>query len=194
MKNVTLILFYVLTSLTICAQNTTDYEQQNKTTSEKIQRKKLRKVSNENAVNAIKEHKFVMEVNTIYNQRAHSAFRNEERKFRVQGDLNFISVKGNKVIIQLLWSEDQEDNGIGGITYKGNISDFIHKGEEGKNQEVSFNVIGAKLNAVVKIRLDKSNNRAEAYIESQTNKSKVRVVGNILPTLLSNTYTSGMGI
>ena len=96
------------------------------------------------AVAAVKNQDFVLEAQTV-------SFKNGASVF-VSSNTNFISVKGNRAVVQISPSNFAAGpNGVGGVTVDGMISGQEYKVGKRGYATYSFNVMGVGINAQVEI-------------------------------------------
>jgi len=150
----------------------------------KAERKLYEEARHKEASQALKEFDFVLEAHTLYNKRGHSK--------NVSDNLNFISVKGKKAVVQLAFNNHNGFNGLGGITLSGKISNEEYTEDKNGNQYLTFNVMGSVLNAEVRISLGSSGNDADANVDATTKSGKIKFRGKLLPTDKSTIYKSGI--
>jgi hypothetical protein len=126
------------------------------------------------AVAAVKNQDFVLEAQTVQ-------FRNGASIF-VDSSTNFISVKGNRAVVQISPSNfSAGPNGVGGVTVDGMISGQEYKTGKHGYATYSFNVMGVGINAQIEIYLTPGTNQASATIYPNFNSNTVWVQGNVVP-------------
>jgi hypothetical protein len=95
---------------------------------------------------------------------------------------NFISVKGNRAVVQISPSDFAAGpNGVGGVTVDGMISGQEYRVGKKGFATYSFNVMGIGINAQVEIYLTPGTNQASATIYPNFNSNTVWLQGNIVP-------------
>jgi hypothetical protein len=126
------------------------------------------------AVAAVRNQDFVLEAQTVQ-------FRNGASIF-VDSSTNFISVKGNRAVVQISPSNfSAGPNGVGGVTVDGMISSQEYKTGKHGYATYSFNVMGVGINAQIEIYLTPGTNQASATIYPNFNSNTVWVQGNVVP-------------
>lgn len=135
---------------------------------------------------ALQNQDFVLEINNV-------TFKNGATVF-VTSNTNFISVKGNRAVVQISPSNfSAGPNGVGGVTVDGNItSQQITKGKDGRIM-LSMNVMGIGINAVVEIYMNQGSNQANATIYPNFNSNTVWASGTLVPYENSNVF-EGMSL
>ncbi len=117
---------------------------------------------------------FVLEAGSVQ-------FRNGAIAY-VNSNTNFISVKGNKAMVQV--SPDafsSGSNGMGGVTVEGTVTGVnIRTGKDG-SVNYSMNVNGIGINAQVEITMMPGINSATAAVYPSFNSNNVWLHGNIVP-------------
>ena len=117
---------------------------------------------------------FVLEANSV-------TFKNGSTAF-VNSTTNFISVKGNRAVVQISPSNYASGpNGVGGVTVDGTISDFQVRTDSKGRTTLNMNVMGIGINAQVEIYMTPGSNRASATIYPNFNSNTVWMEGNIVP-------------
>ena len=126
------------------------------------------------AAAAVQNRDFVLEADQV-------TFKNGATVF-VNSSTNFISVKGNRAVVQISPSNfSPGPNGVGGVTVDGMISGMQTYVDKRGNTTVTFNVNGIGLNAQVEIYMTPGTNRASATIYPNFNSNTVWIVGDIVP-------------
>ena len=130
---------------------------------------------------AVQNRDFVLEANQV-------TFKNGNTVF-VNSTTTFISVKGNRAVVQISPSNfSSGPNGVGGVTVDGTISGMQRMVDKKGRVTVSFNVTGIGINAQVDIYMVPGTNRASATIYPNFNSNTVWIEGNIVPYSSSNVF------
>ncbi|MBB6459536.1 DUF4251 domain-containing protein [Flammeovirga kamogawensis] len=129
---------------------------------------------------AMKDQKFVLQANQVYDRYGNVA--------QVTNSINFIKLNGDVCVVQLGFEGIVGYNGVGGITLDGKITDLELKENEHGGVNMSFNVQGSMMQAAVRINLNGADNWADASVRSQTENIEVKFRGNLLPTDLSSVF------
>lgn len=132
------------------------------------------------AAAAMKQQKFVLQANQVYDRYGNTA--------QVTNNINFIKLEGEKCVVQLGFEGIVGYNGVGGITLDGKISDLKVTENENGSLSMTFNVQGAMMQAAVRLNLNGSDNWADASVRSQTENIEIKFRGNILPLDLSSVF------
>ena len=131
------------------------------------------------ALAAVRNQDFVLEANQI-------TFKSGMTTF-VNTTTNFISVKGNRAVVQISPSNFASGpNGVGGVTVQGFISGPEYRTDKHGHVTYSFNVTGIGVNAQVEIYMIPGSNSATATIYPNFNSNTIWIQGNILPYENSN--------
>lgn len=135
---------------------------------------------------ALQNQDFVLEADNV-------TFKNGSTVF-VNSSTNFISVKGNRAVVQISPSNFAAGpNGVGGITVDGTISgQQVIKGKDGRIT-FSMNVMGIGINAQVEIYMFPDSNSASATVYPNFNSNTVWMSGKIVPYENSNVF-EGMSL
>ena len=131
------------------------------------------------AVAAVRNQDFVLEAEQV-------TFRNGMTTF-VNSTTNFISVKGNRAVVQISPSNFASGpNGLGGVTVDGLMSGQKTSVDKRGRITYSFNVTGVGINAQVEVYLTPGTNSATATIYPNFNSNTVWLQGNVVPYENSN--------
>ena len=135
---------------------------------------------------ALQNQDFVLEADNV-------TFKNGSTAF-VNSSTNFISVKGNRAVVQVSPSNFASGpNGVGGVTVDGTISgQQIIRGKDGRIT-FSMNVMGIGINAQVEIYMFPDSNQASATIYPNFNSNTVWMSGKIVPYENSDVF-EGMSL
>ena len=133
------------------------------------------------AAAAVQNRDFVLEANQV-------TFKNGSTVF-VNSNTTFISVKGNRAVVQISPSNfSSGPNGVGGVTVDGTISGMQRMVDKKGRTTVSFSVMGIGINAQIEIYMVPGTNRATATIYPNFNSNTVWIEGNIVPYSSSNVF------
>ena len=131
------------------------------------------------AVAAVRNQDFVLEVQQV-------TFKSGMTTF-VNTTTNFISVKGNRAVVQISPSNFASGpNGVGGVTVQGLMTGQEYKTDKNGRITYSFNVMGVGVNAQVEIYMIPGTNSASATIYPNFNSNTIWLQGNIVPYENSN--------
>jgi hypothetical protein len=130
---------------------------------------------------AVQNRDFVLEADQV-------TFKNGSTVF-VNSTTTFISVKGNRAVVQISPSNfSSGPNGVGGVTVDGSISGMKSMVDKKGRTTISFNVMGIGINAQIEIYMVPGTNRASATIYPNFNSNTVWVEGDIVPYSSSNVF------
>ncbi len=138
------------------------------------------------AAAAVKNCDFVLEADQV-------TFKNGNTVF-VNSSTTFISVKGNRAVVQISPSNYAAGpNGVGGVTVDGNITGMQRMvGKKGETT-ISFNVTGIGINAQVEVYMTPGTNQASATIYPNFNSNTIWIEGTIVPYENSDVF-EGMSL
>ena len=126
------------------------------------------------AAAAVQNRDFVLEADQVTFKNGYTVF--------VDSNTTFISVKGNRAVVQISPSNFASGpNGVGGVTVDGSISGMQRMVDKKGNTTLSFNVTGIGINAQIEIYMSPGTNSASATIYPNFNSNTVWVQGNIVP-------------
>ena len=130
---------------------------------------------------ALKNQDFVLEANTVTFKTGATVY--------VNSTTNFISVKGNRAVVQISPSNfSSGPNGVGGVTVDGMITDQKVMTDSKGRITFTMNVMGIGINAQVEIYMYPGTNRASATIYPNFNSNTVWIDGNIVPYESANVF------
>ena len=123
---------------------------------------------------AVLNQDFVLEADQVTFKNGNSVF--------VNSNTTFISVKGNRAVVQVSPSNFAAGpNGVGGVTVDGMISGMQKMVDKKGGTSISFNVTGIGLNAQIEIYMYPGTNQASATIYPNFNSNTVWMQGDIVP-------------
>lgn len=123
---------------------------------------------------AFADQDFVLEAESV-------TFRNA-RTVYVNSGTNFISLKGDRAVVQISPSNAAPGpNGVGGITVEGSVSGLQVRTDSQGRTVLTMNVIGIGINAQVEIRMFPGTNTASATVYPNFNSNTIWLQGTIVP-------------
>ena len=138
------------------------------------------------AAAAVLNRDFVLEADQV-------TFKNGNTVF-VNSSTTFISVKGNRAVVQISPSNfSSGPNGVGGVTVDGSISGMQRMVDKKGRTTISFNVMGIGINAQIEIYMTPGTNQASATIYPNFNSNTVWIEGEIVPYENSDVF-EGMSL
>ena len=133
------------------------------------------------AAAAVQNKDFVLEADQV-------TFKSGATVF-VNSTTNFISVKGNRAVVQISPSNFAAGpNGVGGVTVDGSISGMTTTVDKKGGKTVTFNVNGIGISAMIQIYMSPGSNSATATIYTNFNSNTVWIDGDIVPYENSNVF------
>ena len=165
----------VLLMLVFIGASTTIYAQESKSESRRAERKAQRdaekareKIEEErayaNAVQAIKERKFV-------------------------SNTNFILLNGDRASVQIAFNGAfAGPNGIGGVTVDGTVGEVKTTTDKKGNVTCNFSVTGIGISAQVSIRLTHGSNNVSATVNPNFNSNRLTLDGKLIQLSESNIF------
>ena len=126
------------------------------------------------AAAAVQNRDFVLEADQVTFKNGYTAF--------VDSSTSFISVKGNRAVVQISPSNFAAGpNGVGGVTVDGTITGMQRMVDKKGRTTLSFNVTGIGINAQIEVYLSPDSNDATATIYPNFNSNTIWVEGSIVP-------------
>jgi hypothetical protein len=130
---------------------------------------------------ALANQDFVFEASSV-------TFRNGATTY-VNSTTNFISLKGNKAVVQISPSNYVSGpNGVGGVTVEGTVSGLeVRKDNKGRTR-LSMNVMGIGINAQVEIYMNPGSSSSSATVYPNFNSNTLWLQGTVVPYENSNVF------
>jgi hypothetical protein len=130
---------------------------------------------------ALRNKDFVLEASTVTFRTGATAF--------VNSATNFISVKGDRAVVQISPSDYASGpNGVGGVTVDGSISGYQVNTDKKGRVTMTMNVMGIGINAQVEVYMYPGSNQANATVYPNFNSNTVWLQGNLVPYENSNVF------
>lgn len=115
-------------------------------------------------------------------------------RIQVNSTTNFISVKGDRAVVQVSPSYFYSGpNGVGGVTVDGTISGVRISEDKKGNIRYSMNVTGVGISARVDITMNRESGYAYAVVMPNFNSESVRLDGRLVPYAISR-VVEGMSL
>ena len=126
------------------------------------------------AIAAIRNKDFVLQVDNVTFQNGNTVF--------VDCSTNFISVKGNKAVVQISPSNfSPGPNGVGGVTVDGLISGYQITTDKKGRVNLTYNVSGIGISAQVEVYIVPGSTSAQATIYPNFNSNTLWLSGTVYP-------------
>lgn len=126
------------------------------------------------AIAAIRNKDFVLQVDNV-------TFRSGNTVF-VNSSTNFISVKGNRAVVQISPSNFAAGpNGVGGVTVDGGISNYQITIDRKGRVNLTYNVSGIGISAQVEVYIVPGSTYAQATIYPNFNSNTLWLSGTVVP-------------
>jgi hypothetical protein len=130
---------------------------------------------------ALANQDFVFEASSV-------TFRNGATTY-VNSTTNFISLKGNKAVVQISPSNYVSGpNGVGGVTVEGTVSGLEVRKDNKGSTRLSMNVMGIGINAQVEIYMNPGSSSASATVYPNFNSNTLWLQGTVVPYENSNVF------
>lgn len=176
-------LFIIFLSFIICATGAWSQTQTKKLTRE--QRKAFAEycdsILGEEAKSAIADSAFTLEAYRVIFKDGQSA--------EVSSNTNFVRVEGSKATVQVAFNVPFiGQNGLGGVTVDGDISNWTDKTDKRGFHYISFNVTGIGISARVDMVISYSSNQADLTVSPNFNSRRLTLRGVILPNYRSRVF------
>ncbi len=164
------------TFASLTAQNSMTAKEQRKLTRQerKIAQQKENERLYKEAIQALQNNNFVLEADRLIFKRG--------RSISVTSIKNFISMANKKATVQVSFDTPRPlQNGLGGFTVEGNVSDVKMKQDKKGSVIYSFFVQGVNISAYVSISLSPGSNNVSATIMPSFNSNTLTMNGKLLP-------------
>ena len=130
---------------------------------------------------ALQNQDFVLEAESV-------TFKDGSMVF-VNSTTNFISVKGNRAVVQISPSNYASGpNGVGGVTVQGTISGYQIKTDKKDRVYLSMNVNGIGISAQIELFISPGSSYAQATVYPNFNSNTVWIQGTVVPYDSSNVF------
>lgn len=140
----------------------------------KIAQQKENERLHHEAVKALESNDFVLEANHLIFKRG--------RSVSVSSSRNFISMANKKATVQVSFDTPRPlQNGLGGFTVEGNVSDVKMKKDKNGGIIYSFLVQGVSISAYVNLSLSPGSNNVSATIVPSFNSNNLTMNGDLIP-------------
>ena len=126
------------------------------------------------AIAAIRNKDFVLQIDNV-------TFRSGNTVF-VNSSTNFISVKGNRAVVQISPSNfTSGPNGLGGVTVDGGISNYQISTDKKGRVNLTYNVSGIGISAQIEVYIVPGSTYAQATIYPNFNYNTLWISGTVVP-------------
>jgi Tfp pilus assembly protein PilV len=126
------------------------------------------------AIAAMRNKDFVLQISDV-------TFRSGNTVF-VNTTTNFLSVKGNRAVVQISPSNFASGpNGLGGVTVDGTISGYQITTDKKGRVNLTYNVSGIGISAQIEVYIVPGSNYAQATIYPNFNSNTLWISGNVVP-------------
>ena len=126
------------------------------------------------AIAAIRNKDFVLQIDNV-------TFRSGNTVF-VNSSTNFISVKGNRAVVQISPSNfTSGPNGLGGVTVDGGISNYQISTDKKGRVNLTYNVSGIGISAQIEVYIVPGSTYAQATIYPNFNSNTLWISGTVVP-------------
>lgn len=175
--------FIFLMSFILCATSAWSQTQTKKLTRE--QKKAFAEycdsILGQEAKSAIADSAFTLEAYQVVFKDGQSA--------EVTSNTNFVRVEGKKAIVQVAFNVPFiGQNGLGGVTVDGDISNWSDKTDKRGMHYISFNVSGIGISARIDMVISYNSNKADITVSPNFNSRRLTLRGIILPNYRSRVY------
>ncbi len=176
-----LTLLLVGASFAVSAQSTRKAERELTREERRAQEKAEDMASYQEAIQALKANRFVLEANRVIFSNGQTAF--------VTSNTNFVLVNGQRGTVQVAFNiPNPGPNGIGGVTVDGSVSDMQMKMNDKGTINASFNIQGIGISAQIFITLLEGNNNATVTVSPNFNSNTLTLSGSLVPISQSEIF------
>ena len=126
------------------------------------------------AIAAMRNQDFVLLIDNV-------TFNNGNTVF-VNSSVNFLSVKGDRAVVQISPSNFAPGpNGLGGVTVDGIISGYQIMTDKKGRVNLTYNVSGIGLNAQIEVYISPGSSDAQATVYPNFNSNTLWISGTVVP-------------
>lgn len=167
------------TALTVAAQTGTpeDYNAGNENAQRLEAEKHIETISDSmriaEAFKALQQMDFILEADRIYFKHGTTVY--------VPSSTNFVSLSGDRAVIQIASFRGRGPNGIGGIALEGRAQNVKIKVDKKGNSTLTMSVSGAALSATVNVSLPNDSYTASVSVNPNFSSNRITLYGTLLP-------------
>ena len=126
------------------------------------------------AIAAMRNQDFVLQIDNV-------TFNNGNTVY-VNSNINFLSVKGDRAVVQISPSNFAPGpNGLGGVTVAGIISGYQIMTDKKGRVNLTYNVSGIGLNAQIEVYIVPGSSSAQATVYPNFNSNTLWISGTVVP-------------
>lgn len=126
------------------------------------------------AIAAMRNQDFVLQIDNV-------TFNNGNTVY-VNSNINFLSVKGDRAVVQISPSNFAPGpNGLGGVTVDGIISGYQIMTDKKGRVNLTYNVSGIGLNAQIEVYIVPGSSSAQATVYPNFNSNTLWISGTVVP-------------
>lgn len=126
------------------------------------------------AIAAMRNQDFVLQIDNV-------TFNNGNTVY-VNSNINFLSVKGDRAVVQISPSNFAPGpNGLGGVTVDGIISGYQITTDKKGRVNLTYNVSGIGLNAQIEVYIVPGSSSAQATVYPNFNSNTLWISGTVVP-------------
>ncbi len=174
-------LLLVGASFSLSAQTTAKEKREMDREERRAQEKAEDMAAYQEAIQALKANKFVLEADRVIFANGQTAF--------VTMNTNFVLVNDQRGTVQVAFNiPNPGPNGIGGVTVDGSVSNMEMKMNSKGTVNASFNIQGIGISAQIFITLIEGNNNATVTVSPNFNSNTLTLSGSLVPLSQSEIF------
>ena len=173
MKRIAVSVIILLITLAVMAQGQVNLTREEKKILKKEQKKQDERMMAMTTAQALRSSRFILKADRVRGRNG--------AMFNVNPRINFVSVQGDEVYVQLGSDTGIGYNGVGGVTLKGKVTGYkIEQDKKNGNYYVLLNTLGTGGDLTITMHINVTSNMADAIVQTNWG-SRVDFIGNVVP-------------
>lgn len=173
MKRITASVIMLLITLAAMTQGQVSLTKEERKILKNEQKKQAEKMMSMNTAQALRSSQFILKADRVRGRGGSI--------INVNPRINFVSVQGEEVYVQLGSDTGIGYNGVGGVTLKGKVTGYsVEQDKKNGNYYILLNTLGTGGALTITIRVNVTGEMADAIVQTNWG-SRVDFIGNVVP-------------
>lgn len=174
MKRITATVIILLITLAVMAQGQVPLTKEEKKILKKEQKKQAERMMSVNTSQALHSSQFILKADRVRGRGG--------SMFNVNPRINFVSVQGDEVYVQLGSDTGIGYNGVGGVTLKGKVTQYtVEQDKKNGNYYIQMNTLGTGGALTISMHVNITGEMANAVVQTNWG-SRVDFIGKVVPS------------
>ncbi len=174
MKRITATVIILLITLAAMAQGQVPLTKEEKKILKREQKKQAERMMSVNTSQALHSSQFILKADRVRGRGG--------SMFNVNPRINFVSVQGDEVYVQLGSDTGIGYNGVGGVTLKGKVTGYtIEQDKKNGNYYIQMNTLGTGGALTISMHVNVTGDMANAVVQTNWG-SRVDFIGKVVPS------------